>query len=166
MRSLTILIADSEEGTLDMLVKSSMKAGLEATGTVDGAEAMGLLAGRPFDFAVVDLSLEPLGGLTVLRFIRAFSPGTRAAVLAARPTLESAITLINEGLAFRYLRKHVDDLSMLPASLRDLWGQQTPVQPGSQQALRQTLRALGIQQLGVGQPSLNLAPTSLPRFDR
>ena len=57
--------------------------GYDVTAAPDGAEAMRLAAGQPFDAVLLDLFMPGMDGLTVLPLLRALAPATSIVIVSA-----------------------------------------------------------------------------------
>ena len=99
-----ILIVDDEESmriTLSLLFK---KQGHKIITASSGEEAVTIINKDIFDVIITDLKMEELGGIDVLRAVKAVHPGTEVIILTAYGTIENAVEAMKLG-AFDYLTK-------------------------------------------------------------
>jgi two-component system OmpR family response regulator/two-component system response regulator QseB len=107
----------------DALLGDGIRAGLAQAGFAvdwvrDGPEALDLLEAQPIAAVVLDLGLPGLGGLTVLRRLRARRSKVPVLILTARDAVDDRVTGLDAG-ADDYVVKPVD-LAELAARLRAL----------------------------------------------
>jgi two-component system cell cycle sensor histidine kinase/response regulator CckA len=102
-----ILIVDDDINLLktmsDILEVKGFKAHLAQT----GRQALALIEKRPVAVALIDLRLDDISGLEVLRGIKARTPKTECILLTGHATQNSAIEAIQIG-AFGYFQKPCD----------------------------------------------------------
>jgi CheY-like chemotaxis protein len=65
-----LLLVDDEVGYLDVLAKRLTHRGFEVTTASSGAEAIRALRNWEFDLAVVDLKMEDMDGIEVLKVLK------------------------------------------------------------------------------------------------
>ncbi len=106
-----ILIVEDElglrEGLRDLLRGDGHQVALAA----DGAAAVELGTGQPFDVVVLDLMLPRLDGVEVCRRLRAARPGIGILMLTARQSLDDKVRGLSEG---------ADDYMTKPFAAREL----------------------------------------------
>ena len=100
----------------DALLGDGLKSGLEDEGHAvdwvrDGRHAREALANEAFDLAILDLGLPRLGGLEVLRELRARRDATPVLILTARDTLDDRVRGLDAG---------ADDYLVKPFQLAEL----------------------------------------------
>ncbi|MCB2227053.1 MAG: response regulator [Desulfarculaceae bacterium] len=108
---LRILLVDDELGYLEVLQKRMTRRGLEVTPVSSGAEAVRVARAQSFDVAVVDLKMEDMDGIEVLKVLKMMDPGLTVIILTGHGSEQAA----REGMAlgaFDYLTK--------PCELSDL----------------------------------------------
>ena len=98
-----IVIADSDERrTLRLAGAISCVEGLRVVGTVhDGGAVLDLVHRAEPDVVLIDIDLEPLGGLAPIGTIKRLGPGTRVVVVAVdgqELSVERALTSGADGL--------------------------------------------------------------------
>ena len=106
MEGLRILIVDDEEELVSALVERLKLRGFRATGVTRGEEALGFLREEECDVVLLDVKMPGLGGLEVIRRIKADHPGLEVVLLTGHGSVKS----VEEGMAlgaFDYLMKPV-----------------------------------------------------------
>ncbi|KMY67638.1 chemotaxis protein CheY [Desulfocarbo indianensis] len=102
-----LLLVDDEEGYLEVLVKRLAKRGVDVTPAQSGADAIQALRHNDFDVAVVDLKMEDMDGIEVLKVFKKMAPELEVIILTGHGSEQAA----REGLAlgaFDYLTKPCD----------------------------------------------------------
>lgn len=100
-----ILIVDDEPNIRFVLERALRHEGYLLDVAASGAEALRKLAnGPPYDLLLLDLQMEPIGGLQVLQAAKERDPDLVAIILTAHGTMESAVEALRLG-AFDYLFK-------------------------------------------------------------
>ncbi|MFZ2446156.1 MAG: response regulator [Syntrophobacteraceae bacterium] len=115
-----ILLVDDEEGYVVVLAKRLARREFEVKTALSGPEAIRVLRNESFDLAVLDLKMEGMDGIAVLKVFKAMEPNMPVIIL----TGHGSETAAREGLkfgAFDYLVKPCD-LSQLVARIRDACG--------------------------------------------
>jgi DNA-binding response OmpR family regulator len=106
-----LLLVDDEEGYVDVLAKRMSKRNIAVTSANSGTQAIQTLRGDSFDAAVLDLKMEDMDGIEVLKIFKIMDPGMPVIML----TGHGSETAAREGLeygAVDYLTK--------PCSLTEL----------------------------------------------
>ena len=70
MTKLKILLVDDEKGFANIIAKRMVKRGLDVTKAYSGAEALQAIRKADFDVAVLDLKMEDMDGIEILRTIK------------------------------------------------------------------------------------------------
>jgi DNA-binding NtrC family response regulator len=111
MESLRVLIVDDEEDLVQALEERLSLRGIKATGVTSGADALGLIRTEPYDVLLVDVRMPGIGGLQVIREVKAKLPGLEVILLTGHGSVEDAEEGMRLG-AFEYLTKpvNIDDL--------------------------------------------------------
>jgi DNA-binding response OmpR family regulator len=102
-----LLLVDDEVGYLEVLTKRLSRRGFEVTAARSGAEAIRSLRDRDFDLAVVDLKMEDIDGIELLKILRQMLPGLKVIMLTGHGSERAARDGLSQG-AFDYLMKPVD----------------------------------------------------------
>jgi DNA-binding response OmpR family regulator len=111
-----LLLVDDEVGYLEVLSKRLSRRGFEVTAARSGAEAIRALRDRDFDLAVVDLKMEDIDGIELLKILRQMLPGLKVIMLTGHGSERAARDGLSQG-AFDYLMKPVD-LELLVERIR------------------------------------------------
>jgi DNA-binding response OmpR family regulator len=106
-----ILVVDDEPDACTMLHRILSAKGHEVMTCTDGYEALSWLEHHKPHLALLDLKLQGLDGILLLKLIRERDPQARVVILTAYPSAETAIEALQSGAA-RYLIKpiEIDDL--------------------------------------------------------
>jgi len=99
-----LLLVDDEAGFVNVLSKRIRRRNIEVTVAFSGAEAIQALRGREFDVAVLDLKMEDMNGLEVLKIFRIMDPKLAVIMLTGHGSAEAAQKGIELG-AYDYLTK-------------------------------------------------------------
>ena len=102
-----VLVVDDEPNILRTLTIGLQAVGLDVDGFGNPHDALDHLTDTLYDLAFIDLKMEPIDGMQVLREIRRRSPSTTAVILTAHGTIDSAVEAIKLG-AFDFLQKPFD----------------------------------------------------------
>jgi two-component system response regulator RegA len=113
-----ILLVDDDEVFRERLARALRDRGYEAVTAPGPDEALAAAAGRPFDFAIVDLRMPGLSGLTLIAPLRARLPEVRVIVLTGYGSITSAVEALRAG-AHDYLSKPVDADDVIAALTGD-----------------------------------------------
>ncbi|RME75045.1 MAG: DNA-binding response regulator [Chloroflexi bacterium] len=160
-----ILIIDDEPNVRLVLARALQHEGYRIDTASGGQEAIRLLstAVPPYDLLLLDLKMEPVDGLEVLRRARQQDPDLSIIILTAHSSLESAVEALRLG-AFDYLFKPVKPETVRRRVKDGLVARQQAVKKRrlleQVEALRQTLDTL----TGTTLPAV--PPDSAPRFVR
>lgn len=109
-----ILVVDDEQSMRDVLSIMLKRAGYSVTTASDGEEAVGHIHKEIFDLVITDLRMPKMGGLDVLRTVKACSSETVVLVITAFASAESAVEAMKHG-AYDYLTKpfQVDEVQLI-----------------------------------------------------
>ncbi len=111
-----LLLVDDEEGYVTVLAKRLSKRNFQVKTALSGSEAIRILRNESFDLAVLDLKMEDMDGIEVLKVFKAMEPRMPVIIL----TGHGSETAAREGMeygAFDYLVKPCD-LSELVVRIR------------------------------------------------
>jgi two-component system, NtrC family, response regulator AlgB len=102
-----VLVVDDEPNIL-----KTLKIGLEAIGfTVEGflnpLDVVDTIEDGKYDVAFIDLMMQPIDGMQVLKTLRQKSPITTCVIITAHGSIDSAVEAIKNG-AFDFLQKPFD----------------------------------------------------------
>jgi len=110
-----ILVADDEPGLREFISDSLELDDHAVVPAKDGREAAKLLDERGFDLVITDLKMPGLGGMDLLRKVRAEQPEVEVIMMTAHGTVDNAVEAMKLG-AFEYLQKPLsgpDELRLL-----------------------------------------------------
>ncbi len=99
-----ILMVDDEEGFVTVMAKRMGKRGIEVIKSFSGTEGIQVLRRQDFDAAVVDLKLEDMDGIEILKIFKKMDPDMPVIMLTGHGSEEAAREGIQYG-AFDYLTK-------------------------------------------------------------
>lgn len=109
-----ILIVDDEPAICESLARWLERDGHEVENVLDGADALTAMNASRFDIVLVDVKMEGLSGLDLLRAIKSRHPDVAVIMITAYVSIASAISAMKSD-ACDYLIKPFDpnDLSLL-----------------------------------------------------
>ncbi|MEW5735834.1 MAG: response regulator [Thermodesulfobacteriota bacterium] len=117
---LRVLLVDDEGDFLRVVKKRMAKRGIEVAPASSGSDAIAILRGQDFDAAVVDLKMEDMDGIEVLKIFKKMVPGLPVIILTGHGSEKAARQGIAQG-AFDYLTKPCE-LEDLVAKIREAAG--------------------------------------------
>ena len=109
--TLRVLLVDDEIGFTDILAKRLGKRGMKVTAAYTGSAAVKAIRKSDFDVAVLDLKMEDMDGIEVLKIFKKAYPEMAVIMLTGHGSEQAAKDGIEQG-AFDYLTK--------PCELEDL----------------------------------------------
>lgn len=101
---LKLLLVDDETGFVDVLSKRLARRKIKVTNAYSGTEAIQALRKEQFDVAVLDLKMDDMDGLEVLRIFKKMDPEMPVIMLTGHGSEQAAREGISSG-AFDYLTK-------------------------------------------------------------
>lgn len=99
-----LLIMDDETAYVDVLANRLGKRGIDAVKTFSGTEAIQTLRRQEFDVALLDLKMEDMDGIEVLKIFKKMDPDLAVIMITGHGSEEAAKQGIDSG-AFDYLTK-------------------------------------------------------------
>jgi len=111
-----LLIVDDETGYAEVLCKRMARRGVSATAAASGEEAIRILYRDDFDVAIVDLKLEGMGGVEILKVFKLMAPDMPVVMLTGHTSEEARDACMKLG-AEGYLSKPVDFERLLVKTL-------------------------------------------------
>ena len=99
-----LLIVDDEVGFVDILTKRLSRRNMEVTAAYSGTEAIQILRKQEFDVTVLDLKMEEMDGIEVLKIFKKMDPKMMVIMLTGHGSAQAAREGIELG-AFDYLTK-------------------------------------------------------------
>jgi two-component system, OmpR family, response regulator len=109
--NIKVLLIDDEVGFADILAKRLNKRDMDVTPVYTGTEAVQIIRKQDFDVAVLDLKMEDMDGIEVLKIFKKAYPEMAVIMLTGHGSEQAAKEGIEFG-AFDYLTK--------PCELEDL----------------------------------------------
>jgi DNA-binding NtrC family response regulator len=103
----SILVVDDEENFLLLLDRVLGKQGFTICSATNAYRALNFLDQQEFSFAIVDVKMFPVDGLSLLSEIKKRSPSTRVIMITAHPTADGRDKCLQIG-ASNYLTKPLD----------------------------------------------------------
>lgn len=102
-----VLLVDDDPAVRTSFERACRRLGFDVEVAVDGREALERVDARHFDLILADVAMPGLGGVDLLRAIRATDIHIPVALMTAAPELDTAMEAVEYG-AFRYLVKPVE----------------------------------------------------------
>jgi DNA-binding response OmpR family regulator len=104
MRPIKLLLVDDEVGFANVIAKRMSKRKIDVTKAFSGAEALQAMKKADFDVAVLDLKMEDMDGIEVLKIFKKMDPGLPVIMLTGHGSEEAAREGIQLG-AIDYMMK-------------------------------------------------------------
>jgi DNA-binding NtrC family response regulator len=101
---INLLLVDDEVGFTDVMAKRLGRRNMEVTAAYSGSEGIAALRGGEYDVAVLDLKMEDMDGIEVLKIFKQLAPDMPVIMLTGHGSEKSA----SEGMlygAYDYLTK-------------------------------------------------------------
>ncbi len=95
-RGVRLLFVEQEEGYVQILSKRMAKRDIRVTPALSGGEAIQVMRREDFDVAVLDIKIEDMDGIEVLKILKKMDPNLPVILLAAHGSEKAA----REGLAY------------------------------------------------------------------
>ncbi|PJB32387.1 MAG: hypothetical protein CO109_04885, partial [Deltaproteobacteria bacterium CG_4_9_14_3_um_filter_65_9] len=107
----SVLVVDDEPQVRNLLVDLFGSYGHEVVGAGEGQAGIDLLKQRKFDLLLVDLSMPGMGGIDVLREMKALEIQIPSIVITGFGSIQSAVEAVRLG-AYDYITKpfNIDEL--------------------------------------------------------
>ena len=102
-----LLLVDDEEGYVKVLAKRMTRRNMEVMTALSGSEGIQRLRKHDFDVAILDLKMEDMDGIEVLRVFKKMVPDMPVIMLTGHGTEKAAREGLEVG-AFDYLMKPCD----------------------------------------------------------
>jgi len=116
-----LLLVDDEKGFANIIAKRMSKRGIDVTEAYSGAEALQAIRKADFDVAVLDLKMEDMDGIEILKIFKKMDPDLAVIMLTGHGSEAAAKDGIKFG-AFDYLTKPCD-LEELLEKIREAYQQ-------------------------------------------
>jgi DNA-binding NtrC family response regulator len=101
---LRLLLVDDEKSFVNILTKRFQRRNIKVTKAYSGADAIQALRSNEFDVAVLDLKMEDMDGIEVLKILKIMDPRLAVIMLTGHGSAAAAKHGIELG-AFDYLTK-------------------------------------------------------------
>jgi DNA-binding NtrC family response regulator len=101
---LRLLLVDDEKSFVNILAKRFQRRNIKVTKAYSGADAIQALRANEFDVAVLDLKMEDMDGIEVLKILKIMDPQLAVIMLTGHGSAAAAQQGIELG-AFDYLTK-------------------------------------------------------------
>ena len=102
-----LLLVDDEEGYVKVLAKRMTRRNMEVVTALSGSDGIQRLRKQDFDVAILDLKMEDMDGIEVLRVFKKMVPDMPVIMLTGHGTEKAAREGLEMG-AFDYLMKPCD----------------------------------------------------------
>jgi len=119
---LNVLLVDDEKGYLHVLSNRLARRAIKATKAFSGTQAIQILRKNDFHVVVLDLKMEDMDGIEVLKVIKRMVPELPVIILTGHGSQTAAREGIEHG-AFDYLTKPCE-LSELLEKIQDAFAHQ------------------------------------------
>ncbi|MGD8982113.1 MAG: response regulator [Desulfobacterales bacterium] len=106
-KTIKILFVDDERGFVDVIAKRMSKRNIRVTRAYSGTEALQALRKEDFDVTILDLKMEDMDGIEILKIFKKIAPDLPVIMLTGHGSEEAARDGIRFG-AFDYLTKPCD----------------------------------------------------------
>jgi DNA-binding NtrC family response regulator len=106
-KKIKVLLVDDEIHFVEVLFKRLSKRNIDVTKTFSGTEGIQALRQVDFDVAVLDLKMEDMDGLEVLKIFKKMYPMIEVIILTGHESEQTAQEGLQYG-AFAYLTKPCD----------------------------------------------------------
>ncbi len=107
IQPISLLLVDDEEAFVKVLFKRLSKRNIQVTPASNGTEALQRMRHGHFDVAILDLKMEGMDGIEVLKILRKMAPELQVIMLTGHGCNISAQDALANG-AFDYLSKPYD----------------------------------------------------------
>ena len=106
-KRMRLLLVDDEESYVNVLSKRMTRRNFEVASALSGAQAIRILRKQDFDAVVLDLKMEDMDGIEVLKILKTMAPELPVIMLTGHGSETAAREGIGFG-AFDYLTKPCD----------------------------------------------------------
>ncbi len=103
-KKIKVLLVDDEKSFVEVLKKRLSKRNIDVTMTFSGTEGIRALRKVDFDVAILDLKMEDMNGLEVLKIFKKIYPKMEVIILTGHESEQTAREGVKYG-AFAYLTK-------------------------------------------------------------
>ena len=106
-KKINVLLVDDEINFVEVLFKRLNRRGIDVIKTFSGTQGIQALRNKDFDVAVLDLKMEDMDGLEVLKIFKKMYPTMQVVILTGHESEQTAREGLEHG-AFAYLTKPCD----------------------------------------------------------
>jgi len=106
-KQIKVLLVDDEKSFVEVLFKRLSKRSIDVTKTFSGTEGIQALRREDFDVAILDLKMEDLDGMEVLKIFKKMYAKMEVIILTGHESEQTAQEGLKYG-AFAYLTKPCD----------------------------------------------------------
>jgi DNA-binding NtrC family response regulator len=106
-KQIKVLLVDDEKSFVEVLFKRLSKRNIEVTKAFSGTEGIQALRSEDFDVAILDLKMEDLDGLEVLKIFKKMYAKMEVIILTGHESEQTAQEGLKYG-AFAYMTKPCD----------------------------------------------------------
>jgi two-component system cell cycle sensor histidine kinase/response regulator CckA len=103
-----IVLVDDDPVTLDMMCRLLSSSSYQLRIAANGEQALYLLREKSADLVVTDICMPGMGGLALLKHVKAMDPCTQVIIFTGHGTMELAIQALKDNQAFDFLAKPKD----------------------------------------------------------
>jgi len=107
-----ILVVDDDRNLVEVLKVRVELAGYDVVTAVKEEKAMEAARGQTFDLAIIDLQLERMNGIDLMKELHLLLPDMPVIILTAYGTIENAVEAMKQG-AYSYIAKPFDARDLL-----------------------------------------------------
>ncbi len=107
-----ILVVDDDRNLVEVLKVRVELAGYDVVTAVKEEKALEAARGQTFDLAIIDLPLERMNGITLMKELHLLLPDMPVIILTAYGTIENAVEAMKQG-AYSYITKPFDSRDLL-----------------------------------------------------
>ena len=107
-----VLLVDDEEEYVHVLSNRLARRNIDVTKSYSGVEALQVLRKQDFDVAVLDIKMEDMDGLELLKILKKMAPQIEVIMLTGHGSAEEASLGMKRG-AYDYLIKPCDFKDLL-----------------------------------------------------
>lgn len=101
------LLVDDEPGFIEIMTKRLKRRGFRVTSVLSGTEALRSLRRQDYEVVVLDLKMEDMDGIEVLKILKIIAPEIPVIILTGHGSEQAAVDGLALG-AFDYLMKPCD----------------------------------------------------------
>jgi len=107
-----ILVVDDDRNLVEVLKVRVELAGYDVVTAVKEEKALEAARGQTFDLAIIDLQLERMNGIALMKELHLLLPDMPVIILTAYGTIENAVEAMKQG-AYSYITKPFDSRDLL-----------------------------------------------------